>query len=749
MDRYPDYIFCSSQPQLYQWMKDRYPEMYKQVKKRVGEGRWEPAGAMWVESDVNIPSGESLVRQILYGKRFFRDEFGKDVDVCFLPDCFGFTGSLPQLLKKAGVKYFLTQKTTWLAFINYPHDVFHWHGIDGSSVLAHLPPFEHYSSSASPESIVAYEKRFKDKLVCQQTLVLFGQGDGGGGPGTEHLEALAREKDIDGMPVVKQQMMSQFFKQIEKNSKDYASWHGPLDLDRHTGTLTSQAKIKYYNRKLEYSLRELELAAVKATIKSKAYLYPAEQIDAIWKEMLLYQFHDIVTGTSIERVYFEAFERYEEFFAEIVELIIKAHSIYYGAISPTSKLITNSLSWDRREWVKVENKWCLAEVAGMADVAVAALSTDMSACKISASSKQLENELLEIKFSEDGSITSIWDKENKCQVLEAGQKANRLAIYMDEMNRQGPQEREKSYDLTWGYENAWDFPIHYRQAEAEYFKLKTTRAYKDGPQAVLEQEYIYNKSVLKQKVILTSQSRRIDFQTELDWQERFKMLRTSFAVDIKTNEARCEVQFGNVKRTTHKNTDWDYSKFESVAHKWADMSRDDYGVALLNDCKYGYCLFGNTLDMALLRSPGYPNPESDKGAHQFTYSLYPHAGNYIDAQVVRRAYELNVPMCVISGISCGGSLISVDSPDVIVETVKKAQDSNDIVVRLYECHGRKATCSVGFNVGVQKAELVDLLEENGKVLKIRDNSIELDFGPFEVHTVKLTNSWSTHNNRSS
>jgi alpha-mannosidase len=738
MDKYPDYIFCASQPQLYQWMKDRYPKLYDKIKKRVAQGRWEPAGVMWVESDVNIPSGESLVRQILYGKKFFKTEFGKDVDICFLPDCFGFTPSLPQLLKKADVNYFLTQKTTWVAFASYPHDVFQWYGIDGSSVLAHLPPFEHYSSSAAPESIVTYEKQFKDKMVCSQTLVLFGQGDGGGGPGIEHLEALKREKDLDGMPIVKQQTMAKFFEQIEKNCGDYATWHGPLDLDRHQGTFTSQAKIKWYNRKLEFALRDLEITAVKAMLKSRSYQYPMDQLNKIWKEMLLYQFHDILPGTSINRVYSEAFARYEKFFVDVNELMKKAYAALYVRSKNNSKLAVNTLSWDRCEWISDGKKWYLAEVPSLSETAIKESDIDKG-CEISAGAKQLENEILIVKFADDGSIVSIWDKEKNYEVLEKGMKANRLAIYMDEINRQTPQEREKSYDLTWGYENAWDFPIHYSKAEIEHFKLEKTRAYENGPQAIIEKEYVYNKSILKQKIILTSNSRRIDFQTEVNWLERFKMLRTSFPVDIKTNEARCEVQFGNVKRNTHKNTNWDYAKFESVAHKWVDMSRDDYGVALLNDCKYGHCLFGNTLDIALLRGPGYPNLESDKGIHQFTYSLYPHKGNYIEGQVVRRAYELNVPFNIVNGRKTvqDGSFITINTPGVVIETIKKAEDSNDIIVRLYECHGNKVKCKIELGLNVNHAQLVDLLEEKGKSLKIEDNSIELDFGQFEVHTIKL------------
>jgi alpha-mannosidase len=741
MERYPGFKFCASQPQLYQWMKELYPGMYKKVKKRVKDRRWEPVGAMWVETDVNIPSGESLVRQVLYGKRFFMQEFGIETKVCFLPDCFGFTGALPQILKKAGVDYFLTQKNTWAKLIEYPHDAFHWQGIDGTKVLGHTPPFEHYNSSASPVSIAAYEERFKDKMVCPETLVLFGQGDGGGGPGEEHLEALLREKDLDGLPPVTQKGVEEFFESVAPFQDKFSTWVGPIDLDRHTGTLTTQAKSKRYNRKLEIALRKLELTAAAATLKDRKYDYPTVHLDEIWKEMLLYQFHDILPGTSITRVHKESRQGYVRMLDQVADLTKKAQQIIHGNATGKSKtIVSNDLSWSRTQWLKVANKWQQITAPSMGNTEVNNEHAVSAFPQIKGSKDSLENDLIKIRFAADGSIRTVYDKQHKCQVIENNAPANRLAVYVDEMDRDTPMRREENYYDSSGYENAWDFPIHYREHPIEYFTLKSSKFIKDGPQAIMRQQYVYGKSTLTQDIIVTLGSKRVDFITKVDWQERFKMLRTSFPVTVKTDQARCEIQFGNVKRNTHKNINWDYSKFEIPAHKWVDLSRDDYGVALLNDCKYGYQVFDSVLDLNLLRSTGYPDPVADIGKHEFTYSLLPHVGDYIDGKVVKAGYELNMPLDVIQAsgkVLLDSSLVTVDSEHIIVDTIKKAEDSKDIIVRLYECHSTKAKAKVSLGFDVKSATLVDLMERDLSDLKVKNNSVTVELNPFEIYTIKL------------
>ena len=403
-------------------------------------------------------------------------------------------------------------------------------------------------------------------------------------------------------------------------------------------------------------------------------------------------------------------------------------------------LAGNDLSWERTAWQKVANKWQEVTVGSMATFAVDNEQNVSKFPQVKSTKDSLENDFLKIRFAPDGSIKTIYDKQHKYQVIENNKPANRLALYVDELNNESPTAWGVGSSLCWGHENAWDFPIHYRKYPIEYFTLKSSKFTKDGPQAIMRQKYVYGKSTLTQDIVITQGSKRIDFVTKVDWKERQKMLRTSFPVTVKSDQARCEIQFGNVKRNTHKNTNWDYSKFESPAHRWVDLSRDDYGVALLNDCKYGYQVFDNILDLNLLRSTGYPDPVADIGKHEFTYSLFPHVGNYIEGKVVKAGYELNMPLELIPATTKTKdttSMVTVDSEHVIIDTVKKAEDSKDIIVRLYECHNTKVKTKISFGFDVKSAAMTDLMERDLSDLKVKNNSITVELNPFEIYTIKL------------
>jgi len=738
MDRYPDYVFGASQPQLYQWIKDQYPALYKKVKKRVAEGRWDLHGAMWVEADLNVSGGEALVRQILYGKRFFKKEFGRDINILWLPDVFGFSGAIPQLCRKSGIDYFLTTKMSWSEFNKFPHHTFNWQGIDGSKILAHMPPDFNYSSSAAPASIHSYEKTFADKLISDRILLLFGIGDGGGGPGAEHLEALQREKNLDGIAPVVQETAENFFRKIDIDRDRYKTWVGELYLEKHRGTYTNQGRSKRCNRKMELALRELEWSSVLGSIYTRLK-YPNKKLDEIWKETLLYQFHDILPGSSITRVYDESLAGYERMLRQTEQLTQTADNSFVAALDTADMkkpvVVTNSLSWQRKEWIQTGNRWFLATVPPMGYKTYDIATVSESDGRLSASPAKLENDILRVNFARDGAILSIYDKQNQRDVLVPGAKANQLIIYEDML---GPLTTE-----TWGHDNAWDFPIHYDEKNSWRFQLETAQAETDGPRAILKQTYSFGNSKLNQQIILTAGSRRIDFVTEVDWKEAKKMLRTSFPVDVLTSEATCDIQFGNLRRPTHRNTSWDMAKYEICAHKWTDLSQPDYGVAMMSDCKYGYKVADKLLDLALLRSSGFPDPKSDRARHQFTYSLYPHSGNHITGGVIRAGYELNIPLRTIplkpkkGSLPLTDSFLSVDAENVIIETVKKAHDNNDIIVRLYECRGASAQTTLQWKFPIKSAQLVDLMEENPKKLAVKNQSVKLDFGPFEIHTVKL------------
>lgn len=606
MERYPDYVFGASQPQLYDWIKQHYPKLYEQIKERVREGRWEPQGAMWVESDTNVPGGESLVRQILYGKRYFQQEFGQEMKSLWMPDVFGYSASLPQLLKKSGVDYMMTQKLSWSEYNRHPHHSFLWEGIDGSAVLTHMPPEDTYNSPAAPRSIIKAEQGYLDKNVSNHALMLFGIGDGGGGPGEEHLERLTREKNLLGLSPVIQEPSWKFFERLNEERERFQTWRGELYLEKHQGTLTSQARSKRYNRKMEKALRELEFASV-LVASQLGKSYPSETLETIWKEVLLYQFHDILPGSSIKRVYDESLLRYEYLLDQTENMINETYSHMAAQISlnvdsssSSSVVIFNSLPWDRQEWIHTNGSWRKVQVPSMgytlvsdhvdqdpideiASCAQLVPGIQESEVCVSAEERCVENDTFIVKFDPNGAIISIRDKSEAREVIPQDLPGNALRVYHDEGD-------------------AWDFSHDYSAHKGMPLTLHDIRELREGPKVGLVFEYNYGESTLIQTVVLTEGSRRIDFETTVDWRENGKMLRTSFPVNIRTDQVHCEIQFGSLTRPTHRNTMWDFAKDEICAHQWIDLSEPDYGVALLNDCKYGHRAIDNVLGLNLLRS---------------------------------------------------------------------------------------------------------------------------------------------------
>lgn len=733
MERYPDYVFGASQPQLYLWMKEHYPSLYQKIKGLVEEGRWEVQGGMWVEPDTNITGAESLVRQLLYGKRFFREEFNKDMKILWLPDVFGYTGSLPQILKKSGVDYFMTIKLSWNEHNTFPHHTFTWEGIDGSTVLAHMPPEGTYNSSASPNAIIKTEKQFLDKGLSDKCLMLFGIGDGGGGPGAEHLERLNRVKNLAGLPPVVQEQSIDFFEKIDKDSHNYKKWVGELYLEKHQGTLTSQAKNKKFNRLMEIKLRELEYISSLMTICTNKLSYPQDELETTWKKVLLYQFHDILPGSSIKRVYDESLEDYELMYERVNQLVGEWYSNLATMVSVADMqipyLLANSLSWERKEWLKINNEWVFASIPslGYTTIDMECIETNEAYVKdllINEDDKLIENDVIRVVFNEKGYISSIYDKETDREVIDISGEANSLAVYEDRGD-------------------AWDFHIDYREKMPEYFKLETTRFSFDGPKIIAKNLYSYGKSILRQEVIITHGSKRVDFKTAVQWQEANKMLRTSFPVNIYSSDAICDIQFGTIKRSTHENTTWDMAKFEVCAHKWADLSQRDYGVALMNDCKYGYSIKGNILDLNLLRSTRYPGVQSDIGDHEFLYSIYPHVGDHIIGNVSRAAYELNVQTYSIKVDSSNNtieptkSFLNLESSSILVEAVKKAEDDESIIVRLYENSGGNVKTTISSDWNIESIYIVDMMEENPEEVYLDEGKYILEFKPFEIITLKM------------
>jgi len=742
IERYPNYVFGASQPQLFLWMKTHYPALYRKIRRAVKDGRIEVQGAAWVEADANVTGGESWVRQLLHGTRFFRDEFGVEVRYLWLPDVFGYNAAMPQILKKSGIDYFMTQKLSWSLINSFPHQSFHWQGIDGTTVLTHMLPEENYNSPALPTAVAKLERNYKDKDVSDRSLMLFGIGDGGGGPGAEHLERLERIRDLAGIPPVRQEQAAAFFDDWAKDAVRFPTWVGELYLERHQGTFTTQARNKWYNRRMEQALREMEWAAVLAGILHGS-AYPAKQLDAIWKETLLYQFHDILPGSSIKRVYDESLARYQQMLTEVNDATAAYDQRLARLVDTTGMhkpvVVRNSLSWERTDWVRVGRKWLRVAVPPMGYATTdAAAATEIP--ELTAKPDCLENDLLRVRFNRDGSIASIYDKHARREVIAKGESGNRLALYQDNGD-------------------AWDFPMDYADRTPRHPELVSSEARLDGPRAIVKQTYRIGYSEIVQEVILTAGSRRLDFATRiLHWRESGTMLRTSFPVAIHAESAAFEIQFGHVRRPTHRNTTWDLARDEVPAHKWADLSQRDYGVALLNDSKYGHKIKGNVIDLNLLRSAVYPRPTTtavpapgepdhnytDQCDHQFTYSLYPHEGDHVAGGVARAAYELNIPLRAVAAEPGPGALppaasfLQIDAPNVIIEAVKKAEDSDAAIIRMYEAHGASARATLRFGFPVETVEEVNLMEQGPRALRMGRGGVKLEFGPFEIKTLRVS-----------
>lgn len=727
MNKNPEYIFGASQPQLYEWIKTGYPELYEKIKEKIKSNQWEAQGAMWVEADTNIISGESLVRQILFGKRYFKEEFNKDIKVLWLPDVFGYSGALPQILKKSGVDYFMTQKLSWNEQNKFPHHTFMWEGIDGSQVLTHMLAENTYNSPLSPKIIHDAELNYLDSGICDEALSLFGIGDGGGGPGPEHLERAKRMQNLEGLPPVKMGLSEEFFKRISKFKDSLKTWEGELYLERHQGTYTTQAKNKLYNRKMELALRELEFAYV---LSSNHENYPKEEMERIWKEVLLYQFHDIIPGSSIKRVYDESLAQYQILY----DLVNKRIYDCYESIAKNNKGTTvfNSLSWERNEWIVINGENHYVKIPAMG-YAVVDDSYDNSKTEENPIKKELENTVIESKnpslengnlkviFNEDGSISSIYDKKSQRETLVSNTKSNVFNLYEDKGD-------------------CWDIEITYTDKKPVCFNLENQEFLIDGPNAICRQTYRYNNSVINQDVILSKYSKRVEFKTKVDWKENLLMLRTSFNVAIKAEFASYEIQFGEIKRSTHENTTWDLAQFETCGHKWVDLSQPDYGVALLNDCKYGHRITKNVMDLNLLRAQNYPGINADRGEHEFVYAIYPHSGEESTGNVVRQAYELNVPLYALQGAgkkSTKKSFVFADG-NIVIDTIKKAEDSNDIILRLYEPYGMNTKSHLEFDNSYNIIEETDLLETSIRELAKNVSALDIDFKPFEIITLKLS-----------
>ncbi|MCL2424954.1 MAG: glycosyl hydrolase-related protein [Oscillospiraceae bacterium] len=762
MEDYPEYIFMSSQPQLYKYVQEHAPALYAKIKERAAEGRWEAEGGMWLEPDCNLASGESLVRQFMYGKKFFKDEFGVDSKILWLPDVFGYSAALPQIMKLCGVDYFMTTKMSWNQFNLVPYDTFIWRGIDGSEVFTHMvtttradnPPDTFsttYNGYLQPCSVIGAWERYQQKEINNDVLISYGFGDGGGGPTREMIEMGKRmSKGVNGAPKVHFGNSKDYFDSLYERTignKELPKWVGELYLEYHRGTYTSMARNKRSNRKSELLLQDLEFVSVLA----KDIPYPRKELDAMWEVILLNQFHDILPGTSIKEVYDVTKVEYAELSKEANALMTERLSAVADVSGDLA--VINTLDFNRDDVIEIPGSInadalvcgdgsisvCqetndggkIAYVSGMPAKGVMGLKVSEKTNAdnpINIDGLKIETPFYEAEFDTNGFIARLFHKESGREVLTGDVLGNELRVYEDK-------------PMRW---DNWDIDIYYTEKSWIVDETTTVKWLETGPvRATLLVERTFLESVISQKIHFYANIRRIDFETYVDWKQSQLLLKARFGTDIMSPAATYDIQFGNVSRPTHVNTSWDQARFETCAHKWADISEGGYGVSILNDCKYGHAIHDGVIALTLIKSGIEPYETTDQEEHWFTYSLLPHLGTWQTGGTVESAHCLNTPAYAVAIESpCDAaptsySYVSTNSSNVNIETVKKAESGDSVIIRMYEFENTRTNAVLTLRSKVAKVFETDCLEN--RIKEIAENTSEFTFEikPFEIKTFEL------------
>ena len=745
MKEYPEYIFMSSQPQLYAYVREEAPALYEKIREAVREGRWEAEGAMWLEADCNLSSGESLVRQIIHGKRFMKEELGVESRILWLPDVFGYSIALPQILKKTGVTTFVTSKISWNETNKMPYDAFMWQGLDGSEVFTYfLTARDHtpagvndngttYVGYIRPSQVLGTWERFQQKEFNNETVITFGFGDGGGGPTRDMLEQQRRlAYGLPGFPKTRIEKVGDLLARVRKNFDENRAllgrtprWVGELYLEYHRGTYTSIAKNKRNNRKSELLFEEAEKAAV-TDLALLGGSYPAEDFYKSWETILLNQFHDIIPGSSIFEVYEECDRQYAAIRALGEGILREKLERLASRTGKKGVFLYNPHAFPAGGAVKIAGETRFAENVPAMGWKIVDPDSLKKASRVTVEGRTAENDFFRLTLDEAGEWT-LFDKKNGRQVFAEGETGNRLEAFED---------FPRAYD-------DWEITSYYKQKCWPVREISSLKPVFDGARAGFEIVRPFSNSTITQRIWLYDDVAKIDVENVLDWHDHHVILKAAFPTSVHASTATYDVQFGNVERPTHENTSWDAAKFEVCAHKWADISDAGYGLSILNDSKYGHNAEGSPLKITLLKCGTYPNPEADQGKHEFTYSVYPHAGTWREADTVHEAYLLNEPLRAIPAAGGDGTLpdeysfLSSDRKNVLCETAKKAYDSDDVIFRAYECENRRTETVFTPGFTVKKAFLCDMLENEERELPLEDGRLRYVMGNYEIATFKL------------
>ena len=717
MDVYPEYKFLQSQPETYKICKELYPQLYERIREKVRAGQWIADGSMWVEPDTNMTSGESLVRQLIHGKRFYKEEFGVDCQLLWLPDTFGYSAVLPQLLKGAGVKYLTTQKIFWSynGGDRFPYHYFTWEGMDGTAITSFL--HMDYTSRTDAATVVGRWHDRVQKRGVTRFLLPFGYGDGGGGPTRDNMEDVLRSRDLEGVPRMRMEAPQRFFEDCARDGEPVNRYVGELYFQCHRGVYTSQAAIKRGNRKSELALREAELWSVAARDVKP---YPAEALDRRWKQVLLNQFHDILPGSSIARVYEEARALYADILADAARLISGATA---ALTRGEGKTWFNSLSWERTALVKTADGYAIATIPAMgwtSDVD-ATLPAQPVTVRMDGADAILANGVITLRVNSRGEVTEMKDARGMSRI---GAAANVLKMYKDV---------PRTFD-AWDIDSTYEYQPVALEGESRLSIAESTPF-----RCTLRVERSFSGSSWAQDISLEAGATRVDFDTRVDWHEMHRLLKVTFPTGVHAGEAINEIQYGYVRRPTHRSRPYDADRYEVCNHHYTALCDENRGAAVLNESKYGVSMLGDAINLTLLRAATSPDLHADQGEHHFTYSYYIWDGPFMHSDVVRQGYELNVPVIEAEGRADAASLMQVDAPNIIIDAVKAAEDgSGDVIIRMYECKHAATDAVLTLNLPAARVCRCNLLENEEEPLPVTDGRVPLSFRGFEVKTLRVS-----------
>jgi len=717
MEEYPEYKFSCSQAYQYEVLEREQPELFASVKEKVNTDQWIPVGGTWIEPDCNLPSGEALCRQFLFGQRYFEKHFGRRCTEFWNPDVFGYNGQLPQIIKQAGISRFLTQKLSWNKFNQPLHHSFWWKAIDGTAVLAHFPPVDTYNGVCEIKELLKHETNYKDSDRSKNAYYLFGFGDGGGGPTRTMLESLRRTADLQGVPRCTIRSSEDFFERLEDESDAFCTVTGELYLEVHRGTYTTQARTKLGNRRGEFWLHDLEFLGALAIATGKGS-FPKNEVDELWKLLLLNQFHDILPGSSIALVYEDTerdYARIEEDSTQLREDLLSRLVTQPDGSSPL-----NTLGVSRTEVVESNGQLTLVECP-MYGFGRYTENTDPVLSREEGDALVLENATLRALIGKDGTILQVTHKPTGRESLS--QPGNAFMLYDD---------RPTNYE-------AWDvdpfmFEKVLEQPQATRWEWKQQNPLSAELEFTAQTK---GSSTINWTIRLDAHGQRLEIHCDVDWQESCKMLKVAFPMNVLADEATYEMQFGAVRRPTHMNDSIALAKYEVPGHRWADLSETGFGVSLLSDCKYGFSARESTLCLSLLRSTNSPDPNADIGKQTFAYALYPHAGDWKRAETVEEGLRFNWPVIVTPGKHDPGSFFSLDDCSLILDTVKPAEDGKGMVLRLYESRGGSGTAELSSILPFAKAEKTNIMEDSGEDIEVNNKGLQVDYRPWEILSIRL------------